>query len=135
MLLILDLTLGFLQNRELAIMRTLNHQNVVRLKEFFYKIDDLSEDDIYLNLVLEYIPDTIFNISQKYLKHKRLIPPLHIKVSSFLIPFLVYQVCSIALYIPTSSCAGIYSFYGYLPSRYQTTEFIIRSSIWGGQIM
>ena len=69
-------------------MRTLNHQNVVKLKEIFYKIDDLSEDDIYLNLVLEYVPDTIFNISQKYLKHKRLIPPLHIKVMNCLIALL-----------------------------------------------
>jgi hypothetical protein len=65
-------------------MRTLNHQNVVQLKEFFYKIDDLAENDLYLNLVLEYVPDTIFNLSQKYLKHKRLIPPLHIKVKDSL---------------------------------------------------
>ena len=45
------------KNRELHIMRQLKHENVVDLKYFFYS-NGTKKDEVYLNLVLEYIPET-----------------------------------------------------------------------------
>ncbi len=39
------------KNRELQIMRKLNHPNIVRLKHCFYSAGD-NPDELYLNLVL-----------------------------------------------------------------------------------
>jgi len=45
--------------RELQIMRMLNHRNVVCMKHCFYSNGD-KPDELYLNLVLEYVPDTLY---------------------------------------------------------------------------
>lgn len=50
------------KNRELMIMRQLAHQNVVDLKYFFYS-NGAKEGEVYLNLVLEYIPETAYQVS------------------------------------------------------------------------
>lgn len=50
---------GFLKNRELQIMRKLDHRNVVKLKYFFYSAGD-KKDEVYLNLILEYVPETVY---------------------------------------------------------------------------
>ncbi|KAH0999771.1 hypothetical protein HUJ04_013545 [Dendroctonus ponderosae] len=47
------------KNRELQIMRKLEHCNIVKLKYFFYSSGD-KKDEVYLNLVLEYIPETVY---------------------------------------------------------------------------
>ncbi|MBA0708577.1 hypothetical protein Golax_023681, partial [Gossypium laxum] len=44
------------KNRELQIMRVLDHPNVVRLKHSFFSSTE--KDELYLNLVLEYVPET-----------------------------------------------------------------------------
>ena len=61
-------------------MRLVSHPNIVSLKEFFYTNDEKSED-VYLNLVLEFIPETIYRASRHYAKNKQHMPMLHIKVS------------------------------------------------------
>lgn len=40
-------------------MRRLNHRNVVRLMYFFYSNGD-KKDEVYLNLILEYVPETVY---------------------------------------------------------------------------
>uniref|UniRef100_A0A5S6QUG7 Protein kinase domain-containing protein n=1 Tax=Trichuris muris TaxID=70415 RepID=A0A5S6QUG7_TRIMR len=67
------------KNRELAIMRRLEHQNVVRLKYFFYTKGDKSEE-VYLNLILEYIPETVYRVARHYNKTKQIIPMLYVKL-------------------------------------------------------
>ena len=61
-------------------MRLVSHPNIVTLKEFFYTNDEKSED-VYLNLVLEFIPETIYRASRHYSKNKQPMPMLHIKVT------------------------------------------------------
>ena len=46
------------KNRELQIMRRLEHCNIVKLMYFFYTSGE-KKDEIYLNLVLEFIPETV----------------------------------------------------------------------------
>lgn len=54
------------KNRELQIMRLLDHPNVVKLKHSFYS--SAEREDVYLNLVLEFVPDTVYRIIKHYSK-------------------------------------------------------------------
>jgi len=67
------------KNRELQIMRRLEHCNIVKLMYFFYTSGD-KKDEIYLNLVLEYIPETVYKVARQYSKQKQTIPVLFIKL-------------------------------------------------------
>ncbi|XP_065159157.1 glycogen synthase kinase-3 beta isoform X2 [Atheta coriaria] len=67
------------KNRELQIMRRLEHCNIVKLKYFFYSSGD-KKDEVYLNLVLEYIPETVYKVARYYSKSKQTIPISFIKL-------------------------------------------------------
>ncbi|KAF5302251.1 hypothetical protein FQA39_LY10290 [Lamprigera yunnana] len=67
------------KNRELQIMRKLEHCNIVKLKYFFYSSGD-KKDEVYLNLVLEYIPETVYKVARHYSKLKQTIPISFIKL-------------------------------------------------------
>jgi len=77
------------KNRELSIMRVLNqHQNIVQLKHCFYSSSNKESsttpsthhDEVYLNLVLEFIPETIYRFTKHYSKIKKSIPNIMIKL-------------------------------------------------------
>lgn len=113
------------KNRELQIMRRLDHCNIVKLKYYFYTSGDkvcwtlyiieltnfktevsvhhlalprpydlhinwfiscsssfwlLQKDEVYLNLVLEYIPETVYRVARHYSKQKQTIPISYIKL-------------------------------------------------------
>ncbi|CAD7087454.1 unnamed protein product [Hermetia illucens] len=61
------------KNRELQIMRKLEHCNIVKLKYFFYSSGE-QRDEVFLNLVLEYIPETVYKVARQYAKTKQTIP-------------------------------------------------------------
>lgn len=67
------------KNRELQIMRRLEHCNIVKLKYFFYSCGD-KKDEVFLNLVLEYIPETIYKVARHHSKQKQTIPISYIKL-------------------------------------------------------
>ncbi|XP_018899968.1 glycogen synthase kinase-3 beta isoform X2 [Bemisia tabaci] len=67
------------KNRELQIMRRLEHCNIVKLKYFFYSSGD-KKDEVYLNLVLEFIPETVYKVARHYSKTKQIIPISFIKL-------------------------------------------------------
>lgn len=67
------------KNRELQIMRRLEHCNIVKLLYFFYTSGE-KKDEIYLNLVLEYIPETVYKVARQYSKSKQTIPVTFIKL-------------------------------------------------------
>uniref|UniRef100_A0A914NMW4 Protein kinase domain-containing protein n=1 Tax=Meloidogyne incognita TaxID=6306 RepID=A0A914NMW4_MELIC len=67
------------KNRELQIMRKLDHRNVVKLKYFFYSAGDKKEE-VYLNLILEYVPETVYRVARHYAKQRQIIPILYNKV-------------------------------------------------------
>nr|XP_032518554.1 glycogen synthase kinase-3 beta isoform X12 [Danaus plexippus plexippus] len=92
------------KNRELQIMRRLEHCNIVKLKYFFYSSGEkvavpvavssllnamqslevafvsLQKDEVYLNLVLEYIPETVYKVARHYSKDEQTIPISFIKL-------------------------------------------------------
>uniref|UniRef100_A0A2K5EQG8 [tau protein] kinase n=1 Tax=Aotus nancymaae TaxID=37293 RepID=A0A2K5EQG8_AOTNA len=60
------------KNRELQIMRKLDHCNIVRLRYFFYSSGE-KKDELYLNL-------TVYRVARHFTKAKLTIPILYVKV-------------------------------------------------------
>nr|WPT08310.1 GIGK3 [Ganoderma lucidum] len=84
-----------LQDKRFKIMRLVSHPNVVDLKAFFYSNGDKSgrkKDEVYLNLVLEYVPETVYRASRHYAKLKQPMPMLQIKL-------YMYQLLRSLMYI------------------------------------
>jgi len=70
------------KNRELQIMRQLvedPHSNIVGLKHCFYSQGE-KPDELYLNLVLEYVAETVYSISRQHQKAKIPLPLLYVKL-------------------------------------------------------
>lgn len=70
------------KNRELQIMRQLvkdKHSNIVTLKHCFYSQGE-KPDELYLNLVLEYVPETVYSISRQHQKAKISLPLIYVKL-------------------------------------------------------
>lgn len=78
------------KNRELQIMRVLDHPNVVRLKHCFYSTT--AKEEVYLNLVLEYVPETVYRVAKHYNKLNQRLPLVYIKL-------YMYQLCRALAYI------------------------------------
>ncbi|KAJ9527922.1 hypothetical protein QJQ45_005648 [Haematococcus lacustris] len=72
------------KNRELQIMKLLDHPNIVRLKHCFYSHTE--KDETYLHLVLEFVPDTVYRISKHYAKNNQRMPNIFVKLYA-------YQMC------------------------------------------
>jgi len=69
------------KNRELQIMRLVSHPNVVDLRAFFYSNGEKQKkDEVYLNLVLEYVPETIYRASRQFAKLKQTMPMAYIRL-------------------------------------------------------
>ena len=63
------------KNRELQTMRLLDHPNVVALKHCFFSTTE--KDELYLNLVLEYVPETVHRVVKHYNKMNQRMPFLN----------------------------------------------------------
>jgi serine/threonine protein kinase len=72
------------KNRELQIMRAVDHPNIVKLKHCFYTYTPANET--YLHLVLEFVPETVYKIGKFYGKNNQRMPTLYVKL-------YVYQMC------------------------------------------
>jgi len=66
----------------LQIIKDLNHPNVVRLKHAFYTTGD-NPDEVYLNLVMEFVPETLSKMVRFHRKSKQPFPPTLIKYYSY----------------------------------------------------
>ena len=53
------------KNRELAIMKEMDHPNVIKLLHSFFTSGDRPEDSI-LNIVMDFIPMTVFRINFQF---------------------------------------------------------------------
>ncbi|KAI4350674.1 hypothetical protein L6164_005106 [Bauhinia variegata] len=78
------------KNRELQTMRLLDHPNVVSLKHCFFSTTD--KDELYLNLVLEYVPETVYRVVKHYSKANQRMPLIYVKLYT-------YQICRALAYI------------------------------------
>ena len=72
-------------------MRELNHTNCVRLKQGFFTQGD-AEDEIFLNLAMDYVPETLKSVQLHYKERKELVP-------IFLTKLYMYQLLRGLAYI------------------------------------
>ena len=62
-------------NRELEILKELKHPNTIKLRHYFYTKGEKNEEEIYLNCVTDYLPQTLSRIlSINYQSRKQLDP-------------------------------------------------------------
>lgn len=73
------------KNRELQIMRLVDHPNVVQLKHCFYSTTEKKE--MYLNLVLEYVPETIYRVSRHYCRMNQPMPIIYVQLYTYQVKF------------------------------------------------
>lgn len=69
------------KNRELQTMRLLDHPNVVSLKHCFFSTTE--KDELYLNLVLEYVPETVHRVIKHYNKLNQRMPLVYVKLYTY----------------------------------------------------
>ncbi|CAI0552013.1 unnamed protein product [Linum tenue] len=69
------------KNRELQTMRLLDHPNVVALKHCFFSTTE--KDELYLNLVLEYVPETVHRVIKHYNKLNQRMPLIYVKLYAY----------------------------------------------------
>lgn len=72
------------KNRELEIMKLLTHQNIIDLKYYFYEKDSYY-DEVYLNLILEFMPQSLYQRLRHFVHQLTPMPRLEIK-------FFMYQL-------------------------------------------
>lgn len=70
------------KNRELPILKELKHPNTIHLRQAFYTPGD-KQDEIYLNIVMDYIPDTLSKVIRQYYKSGQCMPLILVKLFSF----------------------------------------------------
>ena len=72
------------KNRELPIMLELHHPNIVELKSYYKtKAENKSDDEFFLNCIMEYVPLTLSNLISKNRKTKSKFSPIILKLFSF----------------------------------------------------
>ncbi|MCO5595040.1 hypothetical protein L7F22_049077 [Adiantum nelumboides] len=78
------------KNRELQIMQMVDHPNIVNLRHCFYS--NTEKDELYLNLVLEYVPETVYRVAKHYSRANQRMPLIYVKLCT-------YQICRALAYI------------------------------------
>ena len=74
------------KNRELPIMLELHHPNIVELKSYFCtKAEKASEDEFFLNCIMEYVPLTLSHLISQNRKN-------HTKFDNILLKLFSYQM-------------------------------------------
>lgn len=81
------------KNRELQIMKIVSHPNIVEVRDCFYSKG--RNRDVYLNLVMEYIPETVYQTIRQHSKACITIPYIYTKL-------YCYQICRAIAYCHSS---------------------------------
>ncbi|CAN6484898.1 unnamed protein product [Victoria cruziana] len=69
------------KNRELQIMKLLDHPNVVKLRHCFFSTNE--KDELYLNLVLEYVSETVYRVSRHYSRMNQRMPIIYVQLYTY----------------------------------------------------
>ncbi|RDY04939.1 Shaggy-related protein kinase eta, partial [Mucuna pruriens] len=66
------------KNSELQLMRMMDHPNVISLKHRFFSTT--SADELFLNLVMEYVPESMHRVTKFYSNTNQRMPLLYVKL-------------------------------------------------------
>jgi len=85
------------KNRELQTMRLLDPPNVVALKHCFFSTTE--KDELYLNLVLEYVPETVHRVVKHHNKMNQRMPLIYVKLYMYQVMICPFPFCYCFNYI------------------------------------
>jgi serine/threonine protein kinase len=63
-------------------MKELDHCNVIRMRKAFYTNGE-KPNELFLNLVMDYMPETIYSVVKAYVKRNQTMPMLYVKLFSY----------------------------------------------------
>ncbi|KAE8674246.1 Shaggy-related protein kinase eta [Hibiscus syriacus] len=69
------------KNRELQLMRVLDHPNVISLKHCFFSTT--TKDELFLNLVMEYVPESMYRVLKHYSSANQRMPLIYVKLYTY----------------------------------------------------
>ncbi|PHT83051.1 Shaggy-related protein kinase zeta [Capsicum annuum] len=78
------------KNRELQYMWTMDNPNVVSLKHCFYSTT--SKNELFLNLVMEYVPETMYRMLKHYSNVNQRMPLIYVKLYTYQVDPVTHQV-------------------------------------------
>jgi glycogen synthase kinase 3 beta len=70
------------KNRELQILKEIRHPNVTTMRHAFYTQGDNAEE-VFLNVVMDYMPETLYKICKYYRKLKQPTPNVLVKLYTY----------------------------------------------------
>ena len=79
------------KNRELQLMRSMDHPNVIPLKHCFFSTT--SRDELFLNLVMEYVPETLYGVLRHFSNGNQRMPLIYVKLYTYqvLLPDFLFR--------------------------------------------
>lgn len=123
-------------------------QNIILKPQWFLCVScAVQKDEVYLNLVLDFVPETVYRVARHFNKAKSIIPIIYVKVGFLLIPqrhfwpflsrhFYTILMCrpsvvaSSGLHVPVVSQPGLHPFPGRVSQRHQAPKPACRP--WNG---
>ncbi|RZC62634.1 hypothetical protein C5167_024410 [Papaver somniferum] len=69
------------KNRELQILQMLDHPNIVALKRNFFSTTN--KEELYLNLVLEFVPETVYRVAKHHTRMNQRMPLIYVKLYTY----------------------------------------------------
>ena len=75
------------KNRELQLMRLMDHPNVVSLKHCFFSTT--SKDELFLNLVMEYVPQNMYHVLKHYNSMNQRMPLIYVKLYTYQVGYII----------------------------------------------
>ncbi|CAG9317287.1 unnamed protein product [Blepharisma stoltei] len=70
------------KSRELELMKEVKHTNIIRYRDSFFSNGE-QEGEVYLNIVMDYIPETIYKVRKHYTAMKQEMPMILVKLYSY----------------------------------------------------
>ncbi|THU58659.1 hypothetical protein C4D60_Mb03t16700 [Musa balbisiana] len=69
------------KNRELQLMRSMDHPNVICLRHCFFSTT--SRDELFLNLVMEYVPESLYGVLRHFSNVNQRMPLIYVKLYTY----------------------------------------------------
>lgn len=80
------------KNRELQLMRQMDHANVISLKHCFFSTT--TRDELFLNLVMDYVPETMYKVLKHYTNSNQRMPLIYVKLYTYQV--MVHLICDLS---------------------------------------
>ncbi|KAL8461166.1 hypothetical protein ACS0TY_032590 [Phlomoides rotata] len=69
------------KNHELQLMRLMDHSNVISLEHCFFSAT--TRDELFLNLVNDYVPETMYKVLKHYTNSNQRMPLIYVKLYTY----------------------------------------------------